>query len=288
MAPRYSATVLVVFCLALAACGKPDTDDAATPASMAVSLARAESRMIERSVIASGPVSAWEEMQLGVELSGVRVTALHVDVGQSRAQGPGAAGARSPHPGQRLAPRPQASLREADAARRAGAIQSQPRPGRWSKEQVDQRQRLDELRAGQVQARGARRHRAGRSATPRSCAAISPNCARRTTASFPSAWCSPARWSPPARELLRLIRQGRLEWRAELPEDRTWRGSRPAQRVTLTGATAPRSGPVRAVSPGVDSEHPHRHDLRGPARARRAAGRHLPGRPHRHRRGQCA
>ena len=35
----------------------------------------------------SGPVSAVEEMQLGVELSGQRVTALKVDVGQQVRRG---------------------------------------------------------------------------------------------------------------------------------------------------------------------------------------------------------
>src|SRR5450432_2159411 len=83
---RYLCVALC--CLAIAACGK--TADPAKPgaasdaaASLAVTMAHAEERPVERSVIASGPVAAWEEMQLGVEVSGMRVTALNVDVGQS-------------------------------------------------------------------------------------------------------------------------------------------------------------------------------------------------------------
>src|SRR3546814_11813711 len=39
-------------------------------------------RPIQRTVVVSGPVAPFEEMQLGVEISGARVTALNVDVGQ--------------------------------------------------------------------------------------------------------------------------------------------------------------------------------------------------------------
>ena len=63
------------------ACSKQE--EAAKPMSaFAVSVARVQARDIPRSVLVSGPVSAWEEMQLGVELSGLRVTSLLVDVGQ--------------------------------------------------------------------------------------------------------------------------------------------------------------------------------------------------------------
>ena len=76
--------------LSLVACGdkaaEPDVAPAAPP-SLAVTLAPATSAPIQRTVIASGPIAAWEEMQLGVELSGLRVTALHVDVGQQVAKG---------------------------------------------------------------------------------------------------------------------------------------------------------------------------------------------------------
>ena len=72
----------VLLCLALAACGKTPGDETATDtptsASLAVSLSKVTPREIERTVIASGPVTAWEEMQLGVEVSGLRVTSLNV------------------------------------------------------------------------------------------------------------------------------------------------------------------------------------------------------------------
>src|SRR5688572_1199253 len=75
--------------LLLAACGGKDeaAPADAAGAALAVSLAPVEVRTLEHAVIASGPVAPWEEMQLGVELSGQRVTALHVDVGQQVRQG---------------------------------------------------------------------------------------------------------------------------------------------------------------------------------------------------------
>ena len=89
--PASRFVFLALFALAVAGCGKKaDPADAAAAnesASMAVTLARAERKPIQRSLIASGPVTAWEEMQLGVELSGLRVTALHVDVGQAVRKG---------------------------------------------------------------------------------------------------------------------------------------------------------------------------------------------------------
>ena len=81
---------IVLAVVLLSACSKSEPEKAAeqtASASMAVSLAKAQSRTIERSIIASGPVSPWEEMQLGVELSGVRVTSLKVDVGQQVKRG---------------------------------------------------------------------------------------------------------------------------------------------------------------------------------------------------------
>ena len=54
-------------------------------------------------------------------------------------------------------------------------------------------------------------------------------------------------------ELLRLIRDGRLEWRAELPVA-TLASISPGDRIVLTAPSgAAVDGRVRAVSPGVDA-----------------------------------
>ncbi|HBK47257.1 MAG TPA: efflux RND transporter periplasmic adaptor subunit, partial [Xanthomonadaceae bacterium] len=78
-----SGFVLTVVCLLLSGCGAGDGPGEEQAASaMAVTLTEAKTQPLARAVSVSGPVSAYEEMQLGVELSGQRVTALNVDVGQ--------------------------------------------------------------------------------------------------------------------------------------------------------------------------------------------------------------
>src|SRR5690606_246158 len=77
---------LACLCLALAACGGDDvTDNADTGASagMAVTTAPVVRRELASGVAASGPITPVEEMQLGVELSGQRVTAVNVDEGEA-------------------------------------------------------------------------------------------------------------------------------------------------------------------------------------------------------------
>ena len=75
--PRAKLALFTLLAFGLAGCGstnKPADDAAAPPvaASLAVTLVKAEARNVERKIQTSGAVAAWEEMQLGVELSGVR------------------------------------------------------------------------------------------------------------------------------------------------------------------------------------------------------------------------
>src|SRR3546814_8230788 len=85
-----SRAVAVAACLSvlLAACSdKPATEIDAPASTLAVTLAPAQMRPIQRTVVVSGSVAPFEEMQLGVEISGARVTALNVDVGQQVRKG---------------------------------------------------------------------------------------------------------------------------------------------------------------------------------------------------------
>ena len=251
MTPRFSATVLVVLSLSLAACSKGESSDKpeASAASLAVSLTPATERQIERSVIASGPVSAWEEMQLGVEISGVRVTALNVDVGQSVKKGQVLLELdhRTLDSDLRQA---QASAAEADA----GVALAQANLNRGQalvKGQLISASAFDELRAGLVQAQA-------RQATAR--AQRDGVQLRRDFASLraPDDGIISKRLVQPGQvvaagtELLRLIRQGRLEWRAELAEAELARVQKGAT-VAITGSGTTVTGRVRAVSPGVDA-----------------------------------
>lgn len=235
----------------LAACGaepEPAAGPAGPAASLAVALSTAATRPIERVVVASGAIAPWEEMQLGVEVGGLRVTALHVDVGESVAKGDVLL--ELDH---RLL---DSELRQAEAAHGeavAGVSLAQVNLGRGEalkERQLVSASSLDELRAVLVQARA-------REATTR--AQRDGVALRRDFATLraPDAGIISRRLVEPGQvvaagtELLRMIRQGRLEWRAELTETDLAR-VRVGANVMLAHDGAVIPGVVRAVSPGLD------------------------------------
>lgn len=245
---------LALATLTLAGCDKPASAPgagaAAPAASLAVTLAGAELKPVQRSLIASGPVAAWEEMQLGVELSGLRVTALHADVGQRVRKGQVLLEIDHRTLDSDLR-QVQAALDEAAA----GVGLAQVNLGRGqalAKSQLISASALDELRAALVQAQA-------RQATTR--AQRDGVQLRRDFASLraPDDGIISKRLVQPGQvvaagaELLRLIRQGRLEWRPELPEAELARVQPGAAVILRDGAGQPVHGRVRAISPGVDT-----------------------------------
>ncbi|GHC03642.1 efflux RND transporter periplasmic adaptor subunit [Thermomonas carbonis] len=232
------------------ACSKKEEATAKPVAAFAVSVARVQAQDIPRSVLVSGPVSAWEEMQLGVEVSGLRVTSLLVDVGQAVRKGELLLQLDHRSLDAELA-QADAALREAEAG--ASLARSQLARGELLvKDKYISATQLDELRAGRVKGDA----RVGTARAMRDTAAL-----RRSFADLraPDAGVISKRLVQPGQvvasgsELLRLIRQGRLEWRAELAEAELGR-VKPGDRIQLTTRDGKAVvGQVRAVSPGVDA-----------------------------------
>lgn len=249
MLPRFHHLALsLLAALSLAACGKDEA--APPPTSLAVSLAPVTESVIERSVVVSGPVTAWEEMQLGVELSGVRITALHVDVGQAVKQGDVLLELDARSATADLA-QADAALAEAQAAlelARANVRRAEPLAAR----QLISAAQLDELRAQRSSAQA----RVGTAQAARDNAALRRDFARlRAPADgiISKRLVQPGQIVGAGSELLRLIRDGRLEWRAELAEGELAQVS-VGDTVLLPSREGPVSGRVRAVSPGVDAQ----------------------------------
>jgi len=232
--------------LLFTACHKQNTAPTAASA-QAVSVTAARMQPIQRRVAAAGPVAAWEEMQLGVELSGLRVTRLLVDVGQQV------------RPGELLLELDHRSL-DSDLAQANAALHQAEAGAELARSKYTRGQSLvqghyisamalDELRAARTQAEA----QLGTARAVRDAAAL-----RRSYAELraPDAGTISRRLVQPGQvvgaggELLRLIRQGRLEWRAELPEAQLAQ-VQPGQAVVLDGSGV--TGRVRAVTPGVDS-----------------------------------
>ncbi|RDZ28562.1 efflux RND transporter periplasmic adaptor subunit [Lysobacter silvisoli] len=244
--------VPLLLCLSLAACGgaKEDEDTAKTSSGLTVSLAPAQYQPLARAAVVSGPVSAFEEMQLGVELSGQRVTALKVDVGQSVRKGQVLLELDHRTLDSELA-QAEASLRQAQASLSLAQV-SYERGAKLAAQQLISAGNLDELRATRVQAEAqTATARAGRDAAQ----------LRRDFAELraPADGVISKRLVQAGQvvsagtELLRLIRDGRLEWRAELPEEQLATVA-VGNTVELPYGGQTITGRIRAVSPGVDAQ----------------------------------
>jgi RND family efflux transporter MFP subunit len=234
--------------LLLSACGSRGGDAAGAPsASLTVTTGAAETRRIALDVVASGSVAAWQEMSLGVELSGVRVERVLVEVGARVKKG------------QALVQLDTRSLvvdarrAEASYAQAAANLQlaraSATRGETLLARQLISASNFEELSAGRSKAEA----QLASAAAERDAARLKLAFA---TLRAPEAGIVASRTVQPGQivsvgvELLRLIRDGRLEWRADLSEADLVR-VRPGARVFVKSPDGtPIEGRIRAISPG--------------------------------------
>lgn len=249
---RCSSLILVA--ALLSACGgKDDTPSAeatAETSALPVSLATAQQQTMARTVLVSGPVSAYEEMQLGVEISGQRVTALPVDVGQWVKKGQVLLQLDHRTLDSELA-QADASLRQAQASQELARLNYQ-RSEKLAAQQLISASSLDELRAARINAEAqTATARASRDAAQlrRDFADLRAPADGRISKRL----VQPGQVVSAGTELLRLIRDGRLEWRAELPENQL-ADVVVGNTVELPYAGQVVRGRIRAVSPGVDAQ----------------------------------
>ncbi|KAF1701818.1 efflux RND transporter periplasmic adaptor subunit [Pseudoxanthomonas suwonensis] len=232
----------------LAGGGGEATEEAAQPPAVTAEAPRLQ--QVARSLRVSGPVAAYEEMQLGVELNGLRVTALNVDVGQQVRAGQVLLTLDHRTLDSELA-QARASMQEAEAAL-ALARANYSRAETLAARQLISASQLDELRALRIQAEAqlatarARRDAAQLQRDFAELRAPADGVVSRRMV-------QPGQVVAAGTELLRLIRDGRLEWRAELPE-RQLALVEVGNPVELAYQGSTISGRVRAVSPGVDAE----------------------------------
>lgn len=252
-APFPTLVLAACLCAALVACGSDDGTGAPASANtgMAVSTVPVVTRELASGVSVSGPVSAVEEMQLGVEVSGLRVTALNVDVGQTVQRGQVLLTLDHRMLDSDLA-QASAALREAEAGA-ALARSNLARGQELASGQYISAMALDELRAARTQSEA----RVGTARAARDAVAL-----RRSFADLraPASGIISKRLVQPGQvvaagsELMRLIKDGRLEWRAELPAEQLGQVN-PGDQIELRTRTGARvEGTVRAVTPGVDAE----------------------------------
>jgi RND family efflux transporter MFP subunit len=246
-------TCLLVAAVLAAACQREAAQETApgrSDSALAVSVAAPRTRELARAITVAGPVAAVEEMQLGVEVSGLRVTSLDVDVGQDVRRGQVLLTLDHRMLDADLS-QANAALREAEASA-ALARSSLARGENLAKDHYISAAQLDELRATRTQAEA----RLGTARAARDSVAL-----RRSFADLraPADGIISKRLVQPGQvvaagaELLRLIRDGRLEWRAELPASQLSQVA-PGDAVVLRSREGAKvEGRVRAVTPGVDT-----------------------------------
>ena len=245
-----AATAALVFGLRASAA---DDKKAAVPAKPALSVVVTQPQRATMAIStrANGNVAAWQEASIGTEANGLRLAEVLVNVGDVVKRGQVLA-TFSPDTMQADLLQARAAVAEAeatlgDAAANAERAKGLRATGALSEATINQyvtaertaRARLDAQRA----ALQARQIRVGQTAV------VAPDAGVISSRSATVGAVLPA-----GQELFRLIRQGRLEWRAEVASSDLAQ-IKPGARVTVTPAGgAPIAGTVRMVAPTVDPQ----------------------------------
>ncbi len=248
-APRF--LLPMAFSLLLAACGGEAEAPAPKPARPALTVTLAAPQQLDwaQQLAANGTVHAWQEAVIGAEIANYRIGEVLVQVGERVRKGQVLARIDSSTVASELAEakaavsEQEAALAEAGAnAERARALQAQ---GFYSKQMNIQYQTAAQGAGARLAAARAR-EQAAQLRMART-AVLAPDdgviSARQATVGS---------LTQPGQELFRLIRGGRLEWRAEVPSADLGRlqAGMPAKLTGPGGEVT--QGRVRSVAPSVD------------------------------------
>jgi RND family efflux transporter MFP subunit len=202
------------------------------------------------SVAANGSIAAWQEASIGTEANGLRLAEVRVNVGDVVRRGQVLA-TFSADTVQAEAAQIRAAVAEAEAtlaeaaanAQRARELQAS---GALSAQQINQFLTAERTAQARLEAqRAAAKAQALRVAQTQVLAPDDGVISARTA--------TVGAVLPAGTELFRMIRKGRLEWRAEVPAAELAR-IRPGQRaVVVPAGVAPVTGTVRMVAPTVDA-----------------------------------
>ena len=233
---------------ATAAAGK--TGKAVRPA-LTVSIVRPETGELAVQLSANGTVAAWQEAIIGAEINGLRLAAIHTDIGDMVKRGDVLAEFAAESVEVDLA-QARASLAEADAnaydakanADRARSVQAS---GALSAQQVAQY--LTAEKTAEARLAGARAQFDQQQLRLKHTRVLASDdgviSSRSATIGAVAA---------PGQELFRLIRKNRLEWRAEVTAAELAR-VKPGQKVKVSAVGAGSTvGRVRSVAPTVDAQ----------------------------------
>ncbi len=223
---------------------------AAPKPALTVAVTQPQRAALPLTVAANGSIAAWQEAIVGAEGNGLRIAEVRVNVGDSVRRGQVLATFAGEMLQADLA-QTRAAVAEADATAAEAAANAQrarelDASGALSAQQINQYVTAERTALARLQAqRAALRVQELRLAQTQ---VLAPDAGVISARSATVGAVAPA-----GQELFRLIRQGRLEWRAELPasELAALKAGQPV-RVTPAGGAAV-AGRLRMVAPTVDA-----------------------------------
>jgi RND family efflux transporter MFP subunit len=258
------ALVVVIAAIFFMTRGKP-SDKSADPAAAAktkagahspkpaltVTVAKPEATELMLTLAANGNVAAWQEAVVGSESNGLKLAEVRVNVGDLVKKGQVLA-VFSPETVQADIAQSRASLAEArataaDAAGNAARARTLQATGALSQQQINQYQTTEQTAKARVEA--AEAVLAAQQVRGRNTQVLAPDdgvisARTATVGSVVSA----------GTELFRLIRQGRLEWRAEVTSAELSRVAVGTTAFVVSASGAQVRGKVRSIAPTVDPQ----------------------------------
>lgn len=250
------ASALLASCSRGGASGEKPADaagqGAAPTASMTITTATVESQQVARTVPATGSMFAWQEVVVGAEVGGYRVAAVLVDVGSRVEKGATLVKLSEDMLQADIASR-QAALRSAEAAELNAAAalrrgEQVARSGAVSAADVD-RLKAEHV-AAQARVETARTDLHTAELRLRYATVVAPD-----SGTITSRTVSMGQIAQAGQEMLRMLRQNRIEWRAEVPETQLSR-IKAGQAVQITAVDGSvLKGTVRAVAPTVQTNN---------------------------------
>lgn len=235
-----------------AAAAKAGKDGANTPKpALTVTVTRPEATELTLTLAANGNVAAWQEAVVGSESNGLKLAEVRVNVGDVVKKGQVLA-VFSPETVRADIAQSRASLAEArataaDAAGNAARARTLQATGALSQQQINQYQTTEQTAKARVEA--AEAVLAAQEVRGRNTQVLAPDdgVISARTATVGSVVAA-------GTELFRLIRQGRLEWRAEVTSAELGRIAVGTTAFVVSASGAQVRGKVRSIAPTVDPQ----------------------------------
>lgn len=230
--------------------GASPAADTARPA-LTVSVVRPQPAELAITLVANGNIAAWQEASVGSESNGLRLADVRVNVGDRVKKGQVLA-TFSPETVNADVAQARASLAEArasaaDAAGNAARARTLAQTGALSQQQINQYQTTEQTAKARVEA--AEAVLAAQQVRGRNTQVLAPDdgVISSRTATVGSVVGA-------GTELFKLIRQGRLEWRAEVGAAELGRLSVGLPATVTAPGGAEVQGRLRSIAPTVDPQ----------------------------------